>query len=38
VGGKVGMEVAPVGALFGPDDTHDNFLVSGGEDSRTSRS
>jgi hypothetical protein len=38
VGGKAGREVALVGAFFGPGDTRDNRLVSGGEESRTSRS
>jgi len=38
VGGKVGREVALVGAFIGPDGTRDNCLVSGNEESRTSRS
>jgi hypothetical protein len=38
VGGRDGSEVALVGALFGPCDTRDNFLVRGDELSRTSRS
>lgn len=38
VGGKVGREVALVGAFIDPDGTQDNRLVSGNEESKISRS